>query len=357
MRSWSDMKAMIVDPLGPVLTDDERALYAREKPAGFILFQRSCVDHAQISALIADLRKTVGRDVPVLIDQEGGSVARLREPNFREYPTAQVFADLYVHDQKSAVRAAELNSLLMARDLAAMGITVNCAPVVDVPSPDCHQFLSGSRTYGRDAASVTALGEAVCRGLLAGGVTPILKHIPGHGRAKVDSHLGLPVVDTARKELENTDFVPFKRLSGSDMKSALWAMGAHVVYSDIDPDSAATVSPVVTDAIVRGHMGFDGVLIADDVSMKALAGSLADKVRQTIAAGMDLTMLCNSTLEDKVQALAACPTVGAEAARRLDAAEADRRASGSAGNDNTVTDAAINAELSQLMKMTTAHSA
>ncbi len=194
------------------------------------------------------------------------------------------------------------------------------------------------------------MGEAVCRGLLAGGVTPILKHLPGHGRAKVDSHLGLPVVDTSRKELENTDFVPFQRLGTSDMKSALWAMGAHVVYSDIDPDSAATVSPVVTDAIVRGYMGFDGVLIADDVSMKALAGTLAAKVRQTLDAGMDLTMLCNSTLAEKAEALAACPHVGAQAARRLDAAEAERTARATAGNDN----AAISLELSQLMKTTTA---
>lgn len=352
MRPWSDLKAIIVDPLGPVLTEDERALYAQEKPAGFILFQRNCIDRAQIAALVDDVRRTVGRaDVPVLIDQEGGSVARLRQPHFREYPAAQVFADLYVRDRSAAVRAAELNSLLMARDLAAMGISVNCAPVVDVPSPECHQFLSGSRTYGRDAESVTALGGAVCRGLLAGGVTPILKHIPGHGRAGVDSHLGLPVVGTRRQELENTDFVPFRRLAGTDMKSALWAMGAHVVYSDIDPDSAATVSPVVTDAIVRGHMGFDGVLIADDVSMKALAGSLADKVRQTIAAGMDLTMLCNSTLEEKREALAACPRVGVEAARRLDAAEAERRRRSAPGNDNAATSEAVDAELSQLMKL------
>lgn len=354
-RAWTELKAIIVDPLGPVLTDEERALYAREKPAGFILFQRSCVDRAQISALVKDLRQTVGRDdIPVLIDQEGGSVARLREPHFREYPAAQVFAELYMRDARAALRATELNSLLMARDLAMLGITVNCAPVVDVPSPDCHQFLSGSRTYGRDAESVTALGEAVCRGLLAGGVIPILKHIPGHGRAKVDSHLGLPVVDTLRQELENTDFVPFQRLGRSEMKSALWAMGAHVVYSDIDPDSAATVSPVVTDAIVRGHMGFDGVLIADDVSMKALAGTLADKVRQTIAAGMDLTMLCNSTLAEKAEALAACPQVGQEAARRLVAAEAERQTRMRAGNDNAVTTEAVDAELSQLMKTTQA---
>ncbi len=352
-RAWTDLKAIIVDPIGPVLTDDERALYAREKPAGFILFQRSCIDAAQITALVADLRATVGRDdIPVLIDQEGGSVARLRAPQFREYPAAQVFADLYQHDKATALRAAELNSLRMAQALAAMGVTVNCAPVVDVPAPDCHQFLSGSRTYGRDAESITALGGAVCRGLLAGGVTPILKHIPGHGRAVVDSHLGLPVVDTPRKELENTDFVPFQRLGASDMKSALWAMGAHVVYSDIDPDSAATVSPVVTDAIVRGHMGFDGVLLADDVSMKALAGSLADKVIQTLDAGMDVTMLCNSTLAEKAEALAACRTLTVAAAERLERAEQARRTFGVQAQDMTAE--AIDAELSQLMKTTAA---
>lgn len=347
--TWTDLKAIIVDPIGPVLGDEERALYVREKPAGFILFQRNCVDRAQITALVKDLRETVGFDVPVLIDQEGGSVARLRQPNFREYAAAQSFADLYVQNPQAALRAAEISSTLMARDLASMGITVNCAPVVDVPAPDCHQFLSGSRTYGRDADSVTALGGAVCRGLLAGGVTPILKHIPGHGRAKVDSHLGLPIVDTPRNELENTDFVPFRRLAASDLQSALWAMGAHVVYSDIDPDSAATVSPVVTDAIVRGHMGFDGVLIADDVSMKALAGTLADKVRQTIAAGMDVTMLCNSTLEDKAAALAACPRVAPRAALRLQAAEMARRTRVNAGDGQMAADDALLAELSQLM--------
>lgn len=346
---WTDLKAIIVDPQGPELTAAERALFAREKPAGFILFQRNCVSKEQIRRLVTDLRDTVGRDdIPVLIDQEGGSVARLRAPQFQEYAPAKIFGELYGASTVDGLRAAEINAFLMARDLADLGITVNCAPVADVPSPECHVFLSGSRTYSDDAQAVSDLSAAVCRGLLAGGVTPVMKHIPGHGRAQVDSHHGLPMVDADRKALETVDFVPFRQLSAGPLHHAIWAMAAHVVYSALDPDSAATVSPAITRDIVRGDIGFDGVLIADDISMKALGGDLAGNVKATLAAGMDLTMLCHGSLEDHAAALAACPQVTPAAAARLARAEEKRRALLKAHNDN----AALADELAGLLKKT-----
>ncbi|HEX2753209.1 MAG TPA: glycoside hydrolase family 3 N-terminal domain-containing protein, partial [Alphaproteobacteria bacterium] len=241
--TWQDMKAIVVDATGPELTAAERELFAAEKPAGFILFRRNCVTRGQVKDLVASVREAVGKpDLPVLIDQEGGTVARLKSPEWHEYPAAHIFGELAACSADQGGEATQLNSYLMALDLADIGITVNCAPVVDVPAPDCHEFLSGSRTYSDSPDMVGKLGEAVCRGLLAGGVTPVIKHIPGHGRAKVDSHLALPVVDAPRDILAETDFKPFKYLAHTDMKTALWAMAAHVVFSALDSDSAATVS-------------------------------------------------------------------------------------------------------------------
>jgi len=333
--AWQDMKAIVVDATGPALTTEERDLFASEKPAGFILFRRNCVSRQQVKELVASVREVTGKpDLPVLIDQEGGSVARLKAPEWREYPAAHIFGELAACSADTGGEAARLNAYLMALDLADMGITVNCAPVVDVPAPDCHEFLSGSRTYSDSPDMVGQLGEAVCRGLLAGGVTPVIKHIPGHGRAKVDSHLALPVVDVSRDILAETDFKPFKYLAHTDMKTALWAMAAHVVFSALDPDSAATVSARIVDDVIRGHMGFDGVLIADDISMKALGGTVESRVAATMAAGMDLTMICNAPFEDRVTALAACPRVSDAAAKRLAAAEQQRTARPATGNDN-----------------------
>jgi beta-N-acetylhexosaminidase len=321
----TSLKAIIVDASDVELTKEEEQLFKSERPAGFILFKRNCISKQQIKELVAAMRESVGYDVPVLIDQEGGSVSRLKAPTFREYPTARSFADLVKSQgMQKAVQATRENSRQMALDLIEMGITVNCAPVVDVPSPDCHKFLSESRTYGDDTDEIAALGEMVCRGLLDGGVTPVIKHIPGHGRAKVDSHFALPETSAPLQELSKTDFKPFKYLAQSDMKKALWAMAAHVVYSGIDPDSAATVSRKITDEIIRGHIGFEGVLLADDVSMKALGGTLEDRVNRTMAAGMDITMLCNAPFEDRVRALKAAPKLTAEAAGRIVAAERQR---------------------------------
>lgn len=331
----TDYKAIIVDATGTELTKDEEQLFKAEKPAGFILFKRNCVSKKQVKQLVAAVRECVGwADLPVLIDQEGGTVARLKAPEWIEYPAAKVFGELTKTSEAEGREATRINSYLMALDLIEMGITVNCAPVVDVPAPDCHQFLAGSRTYSDRPETVGLLGEAVCRGLLDGGVTPVIKHIPGHGRAKVDSHHMLPSTDAPLAELSKTDFKPFKYLASSDMKTALWAMAAHVVFSQIDPDSAASVSRRVVDTVIRGEIGFNGVLLADDVSMKALGGTLESRIKGTMAAGMDLTMLCNASFDDRKAALFYTPKLSAQAASRLEAAETERKKLVKKGNDN-----------------------
>lgn len=340
MPRYTELKAIIIDAEGAELTRQEEELFKAEKPAGFILFKRNCVTKKQVTELVAAMRACVGRkDIPVLIDQEGGTVSRLKAPEWKEFPSAKTFGDMsreqkmvagssVAHDAFASLRegfnAAQMNAYHMALELIEMGVTVNCAPVVDVPAPDCHAFLAASRTYCEDPEVVGILGEAVCRGLLSAGVTPVIKHIPGHGRAKVDSHLGLPIISTSHSELSETDFKPFKYLAHSDMKTALWAMAAHVVYSDLDPDSAASVSRYITDTVVRKEMGFKGVLLADDISMKALGGTLESRVRDTLAAGMDLTMLCNASYADRVLALSATPRLTAEAAVRIEEAERER---------------------------------
>jgi len=325
MPELTDLRAIIVDTEGPELTRQEEDLFKSQKPAGFILFRRNCVSRRQVTELVASLRACVRRaDLPILIDQEGGTVSRLKAPEWKEYPAAKTFGDLAGRSRAEGFDAARLNSYRMALELVEMGVTVNCAPVVDVPAADCHEFLAASRTYGDDPEVVGFLGEAVCRGLLAGGITPVIKHIPGHGRARVDSHFSLPVVETSHSELSRTDFKPFKYLAQSDMKTALWAMAAHVVYSSLDPDSAASVSRIITDDVVRAEMGFNGVLLADDISMKALGGNLESRVRKTLEAGMDLTMLCNASFADRALVLSAAPKVTPVAAARIEEAERQR---------------------------------
>lgn len=325
MSQLTSMKAIVIDAEGLELTRGEEDLFKSEKPAGFILFKRNCVSKQQVTDLISAVRSCIGcGNLPVLIDQEGGTVARLRSPEWKEYPSAKTFGDMMKKSPEEAIAAARLNALHMAQDMAEMGITVDCAPVVDVPAPDCHEFLAASRTYSGDPDVVGKLGEAVCRGLLEGGITPVIKHIPGHGRPKVDSHFALPVTDAPYSELSKIDFKPFKYLAHSDMKTALWAMAAHVVYSSIDPDSAATLSRRIIDEVVRKEIGFEGVLLADDVSMKALGGTVESRVKDTMAAGMDLTMICNAPFGDRVKALNAAPKLTAASAGRIDAAEKQR---------------------------------
>jgi len=278
---------------GQLLTEQERAFFAQTNPFGFILFARNVDNPDQVRSLVGQLRDSVGRaDAPVLIDQEGGRVQRLRPPHWRSAPPGAVFAELAARDADSAVRALRLNYRLIGAELADLGIDVDCAPVLDVPVSGAHDVI-GDRAFGKTAERVAELGRAVCDGLLDQGVLPVIKHIPGHGRAMVDSHLSLPVVDACRAELEAQDFAPFAAL-----RDQPWAMTAHVVYTAIDARAPATTSAKVIGEIIRGLIGFEGLLISDDLSMKALGGSFGDRTKACLEAGCDVVLHCNGQMEE-----------------------------------------------------------
>ena len=298
---------------GLSLTSDERRFFAASDPLGFIVFKRNIEDPAQLRALVASLRETVGRDdAPVLIDQEGGRVQRLQPPHWRAAPPPGRFGLMATRDRGQGREAAALNAGLIASELADLGIDVDCVPCVDLPAPDAHAFL-GDRTFGSDPALVAEMGRAVAEACLAGGVLPIVKHTPGHGRAKSDSHFELPRVTASATELERTDFVPFRLLA--DMP---WQMTAHIVYTAYDDKRAATLSPLVIDRVIRGHIGFDGVLLSDDLTMKALAGDLGELAAASIAAGCDLAMHCNGNLDEMTRIAGALPPLADRARDRLE---------------------------------------
>ncbi|MEO5336715.1 MAG: beta-N-acetylhexosaminidase [Magnetospirillum sp. WYHS-4] len=308
---------------GPALTEAERRFFRGADPLGFILFRHNCETPTQVRALIDDLRDAVGRaDAPVLIDQEGGRVARLRAPQWWEAPPAAAFARLADTDPDSAREAAFLSARLLAHEMHALGITVDCAPVLDIPQPGADPII-GDRAYGTTPERVAALGRAACEGFLAGGVLPVIKHIPGHGRAEADSHKELPVVRAARAELERLDFAPFKALA--DMP---WAMTAHVVYTALDATEPATTSRRVVDGVIRGELGFKGLLISDDLAMEALQGTLPDRARRVIAGGCDVVLDCNTErkpLAAVAEVAAVCPPLSDAAQARLAYAESFRR--------------------------------
>lgn len=311
---------------GTVLTADEKALFSDAPPAGLILFRRNCTGKNQVADLVAAFRELVNwADAPVLIDQEGGTVARLKAPEWTEFPPAGDFAAQAERDLELACDAVYQNARAMGREMADIGITVNCAPVMDVPAPDCHDFLSGSRTYGRDAHQVTELAEYVCRGLLAAGVTPVMKHIPGHGRGTVDSHEALPRVTADLPALKEVDFAPFRTISNSDLGNAVWAMGAHIVYTALDADHAATLSGKIMRDVVRDMIGFTGVLIADDIGMEALTGTLAERAVATLKAGCDLTLHCSGDFAEMRGIFSALPEISSLALERMLRAEELRR--------------------------------
>lgn len=312
---WGAYAPAVVGCAGYQLTAEERVLFGVRKPLGLILFARNIDNPAQVKALIADFRGVVGNAfAPVLIDQEGGRVARLKPPHWPVFPRGSVFGELYGRDPLLAEEAAYLNYRWIGGILAELGIDVDCAPVADLPIEGAHDVI-GDRAYGRDAKVVTAISEAVMRGLADAGVLPIIKHIPGHGRSHTDSHLDLPVVDTARTILEMSDFLPFVGL-----KHAPWAMTAHIVYSALDAEQPATLSPVVIGEIIRGHIGFDGVLISDDLTMKALKGTPAETGVASLKAGCDLVLHCSGNLAEMQALFAALPSMTARAAARVKAA-------------------------------------
>lgn len=310
-------KALIVGVSGERLTADEARFFARERPAGLILFARNCASHDQIRALVAAAAEAAGLGgMLVLIDQEGGRVQRLRPPLGRVLPPARAYADLYAIDPAAACRSARSAARLVGHDLRRIGINTDCAPVLDVPVAGAHDVI-GDRAYGTEPRQVAALGRAVAEGLMAGGVLPVIKHIPGHGRAGADSHHHLPVVTASRAELVATDFAPFKALR--DIPAA---MTAHVVYTAIDPERPASVSPRVMKEVVRGEIGYDGLVMSDDLSMQALSGSIGERAAGVIAAGCDVALHCNGDLAEMDAAAAAVPWLSGAAERRHAAASA-----------------------------------
>ncbi|MGH2340171.1 beta-N-acetylhexosaminidase [Segnochrobactraceae bacterium EtOH-i3] len=310
-------KAFITGLAGLTLSDDERAFLAAERPFALILFRRNIDTPDQIRTLVAEAREAAGdAGLPVLIDQEGGRVQRLGPPRWRRYPPGRVFGTLYAADPAAGLEAARLGARLIADDLTALGITVDCLPVLDVPVPGAHDII-GDRAYGLTADTIIPLARAACEGLLAGGVLPVIKHIPGHGRAGADSHLELPVVDTDAATLAATDFVPFKALADMPL-----AMTAHVVYRALDPERPATTSPTVIADTIRGAIGFDGLLMSDDVSMQALSGTITERTRALFAAGCDLALHCNGKFDEMVAVAAETPVLAGRALERAEAARA-----------------------------------
>jgi|SRR5579871_2823592 len=314
-------RAFITGLSGPAITADERAFLRTTAPWGLILFKRNVQAPAQIKALIDEFRALVGRpEAPVLIDQEGGRVQRLGPPQWPAYPPGAAYGRLYDRDPALGLAAAKLGGRLIAADLQALGITVDCLPVADVPVAGSDAVI-GDRAYGDTPAKVAALAGAAAQGLMEGAVLPVLKHLPGHGRATADSHLRLPVVGTERSTLESTDFAAFQPLTGLAM-----GMTAHVVFTSLDRELPATTSATIISHVIRGFIGFDGLLMSDDLSMGALSGSLAERTRAALAAGCDMALHCNGVLAEMQAVAGAAPELAGAAARRADAALAARQA-------------------------------
>lgn len=306
------MKAAIFGCAGLALSAEEKDFFRRHDPLGFILFARNCDTPEQIAKLTADLRASVGRDdAPVLIDQEGGRVQRLKPPRWRQAPTARRFGDLFRRDPELGREAVEFNMRLLAADLIPLGLDVDCVPCLDVPVPGAHDVI-GDRAFALQPEIVADLGRIAANTMLDMGIMPVIKHVPGHGRAGVDSHHALPRVDTSVIELQHSDFLPFASLS--DMP---WGMTAHVLYTAIDAERPATTSKVVIERIIRGVIGFQGLLLSDDLSMQALGGTLGDRARASLAAGCDVALHCNGKMDEMAQVADATGPLTPTALERL----------------------------------------
>ena len=300
---------------GLVLSAEENAFFREVQPWGFILFARNIADPAQVRALVSSLRETVGdARAPVLIDQEGGRVARLKPPHWHARPPGARFGEAYGVSAESAREATYLNARLIAHDLSSLGINVDCLPVLDVPATGAHDVI-GDRAFAADPAVIIDLGRAQIEGLLEGGVLPVMKHIPGHGRAEADSHFHLPRVTAGAEELSAVDFVTFRSLDTCPM-----AMTAHVVYDSIDPQRPATTSPKVIRDVIRGEIGFDGLLMSDDLSMKALDGPLNVRAKAALFAGCDVVLHCNGDMNEMKDVAAEAGVLEGAALRRANQA-------------------------------------
>ncbi|MFK4657624.1 beta-N-acetylhexosaminidase [Bradyrhizobium japonicum] len=314
-------RAFITGVSGTELTAAEREFIRAERPWGFILFKRNVEAPAQVAALVEELRAAAGAaDAPVLIDQEGGRVQRLGPPHWPVYPPGAIFSTLYDTDSVLGLTAARLSARLIASDLADLGITVDCLPLADVPVPGADAVI-GNRAYGTEPGKVAAIARAVTEGLEQGGVLPVLKHIPGHGRATADTHFKLPTVDAPRDELDRTDFAAFKPLADLPM-----AMTAHVVFSAVDPAHPATTSATMITQVIRGVIGFQGLLMSDDVSMNALSGNIAERTRAIFAAGCDMALHCNGNIKEMREVAGQTPDLSGTALARAKAALASCKA-------------------------------
>lgn len=313
MRERLPPRAAVVGIAGATLSAAERDLFAELPPAGVILFRRNCVDRVQLAGLIDTLRSLAReRALPIFIDQEGGRVMRLAPPHWRKLPAAAAVGGLAAADPAAGARAAWLLGRLIAHDLREVGIDVACAPVLDVAA-DGMTAAIGTRSFGADPQSVAGLAAAFAAGLEAGGIAPVIKHLPGHGRARVDSHLSLPVVEAGRLELAACDLVPFHRLC-----HAPFAMTAHIVYRALDPDLPGTISRAVIAGTIRGELGFSGLLLSDDLAMQALAGDPASRALAALAAGCDLALYCPGDLEANRAVLSAAPPLAPSIEARLE---------------------------------------
>ncbi len=305
------MQAAIYGLEGLELTNDERSFFRESEPAGFILFRRNCENREQLVRLTDSLRALSGRpDLPILIDQEGGRVARMRPPEWPAFPAAERFAFLWDTAPSSAIEAARSNARAIALTLRACGINVNALPLLDVRQEGASDII-GDRALGTEPMQVAALGRAVLDGMASAGVVGIIKHMPGHGRALVDSHKELPVVTASAQELE-TDLEPFERLASAPM-----GMTAHVVYEAWDPQHPASLSPIVIGDIIRGRIGFDGFLMSDDLGMEALQGDFSSRAAGVVAAGCDVALHCSGKMDEMVAVAATVPAISAEGEARL----------------------------------------
>lgn len=318
LRGGLALIPVVFGTAGPDLGEAERRFFREADPFGFILFARNVGDPEGVRRLVAGLRGAVGREAPVLVDQEGGRVQRLGPPHWPAYPPAAAYGRLAGGGPVRAEEAARAGHFLMGRDLARLGIDVDCAPVLDLAVPGADPVI-GDRAFAADPAAVARLGRAACEGLGAAGVLPVVKHVPGHGRADADSHRALPVVDAAREDLQETDFAPFRALA--DMPAA---MTAHVVYTAFDDARPLTVSPGGVRAAVRGAVGFEGFLFSDDLSMEALDGPLEARARAALGAGCDAVLHCTGDLPEMERLAADLPALDAAAAARWERARAWR---------------------------------
>jgi len=313
------MRAFITGLAGPALTHEERGFLREAQPWGLILFKRNVAEPTALRRLTEDARTVLARNVPVLIDQEGGRVQRLGPPHWPAYPPGAAYGALYERDRDAGLEAARLGARLIAADLLPLGIDVDCLPICDVLAGGPNPAID-SRSYGREPGQVSAIGAAVARGLAEGGVLPVVKHMPGHGRAGVDSHHKLPVVNADRATLDATDFAAFRPFATLPL-----GMTAHVVFSAIDPIAPATISATIVRDVIRDSIGFKGLLMTDDISMNALAGSVGERARAALAAGCDVALHCNGEMTEMRAVAAEAPPLVGEARRRAEAALAARK--------------------------------